>query len=70
MYIDTSALTGSGTQEILGSMRIGNTESIHGIYTILAVLRQVADWIEVTFRAWVEGMVAEQDVDIELPAPG
>jgi len=51
-------------------MRIGNTESIHGIYTILAVLRQVADWIEVTFRAWVEGMVAEQDVDIEVPAPG
>lgn len=38
--------------EIIGDMSIGDTKSIIGLYTILAVLRQLAEWIRSTFEPW------------------
>ncbi|KXX79951.1 hypothetical protein MMYC01_202303 [Madurella mycetomatis] len=39
--------------EILGTMQIGMTDTVQGIYRLLAVLRLLAEWIETEFRKWV-----------------
>ncbi|OAA55140.1 hypothetical protein ISF_08061 [Cordyceps fumosorosea ARSEF 2679] len=39
--------------EILGDFSIGETSSLLGLYTIVAVLQELADWVEVTFRKWI-----------------
>ncbi|KAJ4215697.1 hypothetical protein NW759_009557 [Fusarium solani] len=44
--------------EIIGDMSIGDTKSIIGLYTILAVLRELADWIRATFEPWFRQTLA------------
>ncbi|KAK3360756.1 hypothetical protein B0T25DRAFT_496757 [Lasiosphaeria hispida] len=45
--------------EILGPMQIGMTDTIQGIYRLLAVLRRLAEWIETEFRNWVVSAFVE-----------
>lgn len=40
-------------QEILGTLRIGMTDSLHGIYQLLTALGAIGTWIETTFKTWV-----------------
>ena len=37
----------------MGDISIGNTKSLIGLYTIVAVLRKLADWIEGPFQDWI-----------------
>ncbi|KAH6881068.1 hypothetical protein B0T10DRAFT_494742 [Thelonectria olida] len=39
--------------EIVGEMSVGDTSTLIGLYTIVAVLRQLADWVDSTFRNWI-----------------
>ncbi|KAJ6782947.1 hypothetical protein PWT90_08938 [Aphanocladium album] len=39
--------------EILGDVPIGETSTLLGLYTIIAVLHEVADWIQSSFREWI-----------------
>ncbi|KAK3339619.1 hypothetical protein B0T25DRAFT_360832 [Lasiosphaeria hispida] len=39
--------------EILGTMQIGMTDHLQGIYQLLTVLGQIGAWIDTTFRTWV-----------------
>ena len=34
-------------------MHIGTTDTVQGIYQLLAVLRLLAEWVDTTFRVWV-----------------
>ena len=34
-------------------MQTGMTDTVQGIYRLLAVLRLLAEWIETEFRKWV-----------------
>ncbi|KAM3426250.1 hypothetical protein NHJ13734_009562 [Beauveria thailandica] len=42
-----------GSLEILGNVSIGGTSTLLGLYTIVAVLHELADWVETTFRQWI-----------------
>lgn len=50
---DEAIINGPFEQEILGAMQIGATDTVHGIYRLLASLRLLAEWIETEFRKWV-----------------
>jgi hypothetical protein len=39
--------------DILGDVPIGDTCTLLGLYTVVAVLRELADWIEGPFRDWI-----------------
>jgi hypothetical protein len=34
-------------------MHIGTTDTVQGIYQLLAVLRLLGEWVDTTFREWV-----------------
>ncbi|KXX78394.1 hypothetical protein MMYC01_205891 [Madurella mycetomatis] len=38
--------------QILGDIRIGDTSTLLGLYSILAVIREVAKWLDEDFRHW------------------
>ncbi|KAG5795296.1 hypothetical protein H9Q69_005655 [Fusarium xylarioides] len=40
--------------EIIGSLVLGDTRTLLGSYTIVAVLRKIGDWIVTVYRAWIE----------------
>ncbi|EXK24397.1 hypothetical protein FOMG_18867 [Fusarium oxysporum f. sp. melonis 26406] len=42
--------------EIIGSLVLGDTRTLLGSYTIVAVLRKIGDWIATVYRAWIEKM--------------
>ncbi|KPM35742.1 hypothetical protein AK830_g10831 [Neonectria ditissima] len=42
--------------EIIGSLVLGDTRTLLGSYTIIAVLRKIGDWIATDYRAWIEKM--------------
>lgn len=42
--------------EILGDVAIGNTQTVTGIYTILAVLLELGDWIQGPFQSWIDSV--------------
>ncbi|KAJ4179154.1 hypothetical protein NW759_017311 [Fusarium solani] len=39
-----------------GSIVLGDTRTLLGSYTIIAVLRKIGDWIVTDYRAWIEKM--------------
>ncbi|KAJ2891596.1 hypothetical protein MKZ38_000187 [Zalerion maritima] len=43
--------------EIIGDMSIGDTKTLLGLYTIISVLRELADWVEGPFRTWFAGVL-------------
>ncbi|KAL6364340.1 hypothetical protein LRP88_02260 [Fusarium phalaenopsidis] len=42
--------------EVCGSLEIGTTVIVDGLYRLLAVLRLLASWMNQEFRGWVEGV--------------
>lgn len=40
--------------KIIGSLVLGDTRTLLGTYTIVAVLRKIGDWIATVYRAWIE----------------
>ncbi|RSL81039.1 hypothetical protein CEP52_017282 [Fusarium oligoseptatum] len=40
--------------EIIGEHEIGNTSTLMGIYVVNSVLRKIADWIDTSYRGWLE----------------
>ncbi|KAH6977658.1 hypothetical protein EDB80DRAFT_738227 [Ilyonectria destructans] len=40
--------------EIIGEHLIGDTRTMQGLYTLIAALRRIADWITTTYREWAE----------------
>lgn len=42
--------------DILRDLTMGSTNSVDGIYSILAVLRQLGDWIQGPFRTWIDSV--------------
>ncbi|KAF5025170.1 hypothetical protein F66182_2746 [Fusarium sp. NRRL 66182] len=42
--------------EIIGSLVLGDTRTLLGSYTVIAVLRKIGDWIATVYRAWIEKM--------------
>ncbi|KAM0199655.1 hypothetical protein ACHAQI_012007 [Fusarium lateritium] len=40
--------------EIMGPLTIGDTTTLFGTYTIVAVLRKIGDWITMEYRDWLE----------------
>jgi hypothetical protein len=51
--------------EIVGGMLIRETPTLFGLYTIVAVLRELADWIEVCFWKWIMDVFMIRDDDQE-----
>ncbi|KAH6983682.1 hypothetical protein BKA56DRAFT_483122, partial [Ilyonectria sp. MPI-CAGE-AT-0026] len=41
--------------EVVGEMSVGDTNTLIGLYTIVAVVRELANWVDSTFREWVIG---------------
>jgi len=41
----------------MGKTTIGQTDSLPGIYKLLAVLRELARWVAGPFRRWVDKAV-------------
>ncbi|KAK5999123.1 hypothetical protein PT974_01512 [Cladobotryum mycophilum] len=50
--------------EILEDLSIGDTKSFIGCYTVLAVLREIANYVETTFRDWVVEVFDPDDESI------
>ncbi|KUI73353.1 hypothetical protein VM1G_09051 [Cytospora mali] len=48
-----------GSLEILDGLDIGNTESLIGMYSLVEVLRALADWTQDVFAGWWEDRLAE-----------
>ncbi|KUI56110.1 hypothetical protein VP1G_03488 [Cytospora mali] len=46
-------------EEILDGLDIGNTESLIGMYSLVEVLRALADWTQDVFAGWWEDRLAE-----------
>lgn len=42
---------------LYGEVEIGATNSIRGIYTILAALRVLRQWVDTDFRAWFNAIL-------------
>jgi hypothetical protein len=42
--------------QIMGPLALGDTTTLLGSYTIVAVLRQIGDWITTVYRDWIEKM--------------
>jgi len=43
--------------EIVGEMLLGDTSSLLGLYTLVAVVRELGDWIEGPFRLWISDLL-------------
>lgn len=43
--------------EIVGRMPLGDTSSLLGLYTLLAVVRELGSWIEGPFRSWISDLL-------------
>jgi hypothetical protein len=39
--------------EVVGEMSVGDTNTLIGLYTIVAVVRELANWVDSTFRNWI-----------------
>ncbi|KAH7123388.1 hypothetical protein B0J13DRAFT_566540 [Dactylonectria estremocensis] len=39
--------------EVVGEMSVGDTNTLIGLYTIVAVVRELANWVDSTFRKWI-----------------
>ncbi|EWZ78198.1 hypothetical protein QL093DRAFT_2527422 [Fusarium oxysporum] len=48
------------TIEIMGPLALGDTTTLLGTYTIVAVLRKIGDWITTVYRDWIEKMFLQE----------
>jgi hypothetical protein len=46
--------------EIMGPLALGDTTTLLGTYTIIAVLRKIGDWITTVYRDWTEKMFLQE----------
>ncbi|KAH6972002.1 hypothetical protein EDB80DRAFT_361647 [Ilyonectria destructans] len=40
--------------EIVGELALGDTRTLLGLYTLVAVVRKIGDWIATDYRRWIE----------------
>ncbi|KAK7424033.1 hypothetical protein QQX98_000643 [Neonectria punicea] len=40
--------------EIVGELALGDTRTLLGLYTLVAVVRKIGDWIATNYRRWIE----------------
>jgi hypothetical protein len=43
--------------EIVGEMHLGDTANLRGLYTLVAVVRELADWVQGPFCEWIAGVL-------------
>lgn len=53
--------------DVIGDMSIGDTKSITGLYTIIAVLRELAKWSLTEFREWMIDYFTPIGLDFDEP---
>lgn len=47
--------------EIVGDVMLGDTRGLVGMYTLVAVLRKLGDWIANEYRDWIENVFLERE---------
>lgn len=43
--------------EVIGEMTLGETASLKGLYTLVAVLQELAVWMQGRFAEWMLGVL-------------
>jgi hypothetical protein len=44
--------------EVVGEMHLGDTRTLTGLYTLVAVVQELGDWVEGPFCEWIEHVLA------------
>ena len=52
-HLSRPELLAHTAQDIVSEMQVGDTQTITGMYTILCVLRELANWMRQPFRKWI-----------------
>ncbi|KAF7552794.1 hypothetical protein G7Z17_g4100 [Cylindrodendrum hubeiense] len=45
--------------EIVGELALGDTRTLLGLYTLVAVVRKIGDWVATDYRRWIEKVFLE-----------